>query len=200
MTPDTQLLGRPSSVDPPRTPSRKSPREPGAGDAFSGSGHTFPTSSWFLRYSACFSSIHFMSLKTELDWRNKYAPGLRQSQHLNQTQQNRGPDGRPQHLASAAGFWPPSCRAASESPCFPPYFPGGAWTESRQRQPASVGPLAPPRGQHSWPTPGTSGIWCHAGVTGPGTLTRRRQEPGSLGGCPSIHAQAHRRRQAFVLW
>lgn len=30
---------------------------------------------------------------------------------------------------------------------FPPYFPGGAWTESRQRQPASVGPPAPPHGQ-----------------------------------------------------
>lgn len=31
---------------------------------------TFSTSSWFLRYRACFSSIHFMSLKMELNWRN----------------------------------------------------------------------------------------------------------------------------------
>lgn len=30
---------------------------------------TFSTSSWFLRYSACFSSIHFMSLNMEREGR-----------------------------------------------------------------------------------------------------------------------------------
>ena len=91
--------GRPSRSEPPAGPVRGRPRRlcrapphpptptqqcwphtPGStGEVARGSDghrHTFSTSSWFLRYKACFSSIHFMSLDAESNWRNRFATGL----------------------------------------------------------------------------------------------------------------------------
>ena len=65
---------------PPPPTQQRWPHTPGStGEAARGPDghrHTFSTSSWFLRYKACFSSIHFMSLDAESNWRNRFATGL----------------------------------------------------------------------------------------------------------------------------
>lgn len=64
-------------------------------------GRTFSTSSWFLRYRACFSSIHFMSLRTEWRWRAQYTAGSNHKSHTQITVlQDRGLDRRTQHPGS----------------------------------------------------------------------------------------------------